>query len=181
MRDHRARRNRLTWRLYRTIMGSSLTIPVNRPVHSASLALLPYTPHEGLHGRIGPSGFNKWWITWQNLQVIAHSVLQKQFVIVVVLVLILVLGTTRCFIRHPPPDYSMFRPDYSLFLYSTEKIHQPNRNTPAPPHPTPRAAPLRPPRQGLPSSLFLVVYRLWNCHTSSEIIRIVIIVTTCNN
>lgn len=148
VRDYRARRNRLTRRRYQTIMGSSLTIPVNRPVHSAlpGLALSPrFNPMKGYEAELTHRGFNKWWITRQNLQVIAHSAPQKQLLLLLLLwssssssgllnVSSINLRTTHRFVRTTP----------CFFIPRTKHTNQtrnprPSRRPPRPPAPNDKA------------------------------------------
>jgi hypothetical protein len=104
----------------------------------------------------------------------------------------IILRTTRCFVHRPPPDYSLFRPDYSLF-HEKNTPTEPNRTEPnetPPPSPpfVPRARSTpAPTNKACLLSLFFfcslsiyyeIVIRIVKLF--GEIIRIVIIIA-CNN
>jgi hypothetical protein len=111
-------------------------------------------------------GFNKWWITWQNLQIASpFCTIKTLLVVVVVIVLLLVLGTTRCFVHHPP-DYSLFRPDYSLF-HEKNTPTEPNRtkHPPAPFVARARSTPA-PTNKACYRCFFCSLSIMKNCHTN---------------
>jgi hypothetical protein len=126
-----ARRNGLTWRLYETIMGSSLTIPVGYARSFCHARTLTLNPMKDYTAELAHLGFNKWWITCQNLQVIADSGLKQQFLLLLsssssglLDVSFVILQTTRCFVRATP----------CFFIPRTKHTNQ-TRN---PSHPQPR-------------------------------------------